>query len=398
MLSFENLKILQSIPTPFYYYDMDLLNQNADQLQQLAGNNGIKVYYAVKANNNIPIMELLSARRFGADCVSASEINRAIEAGFSPSDIVYAGVGKTDDEIVFALKNNIARFNCESIHELQVLDEIAGQMGKTATIALRINPDHDAQTHEKITTGTRFNKFGIPMNEINLAIEKLKDLKKIGFDGLHFHIGSQITNMQIFTGLTEKVNSIQKIFIDAGLHPLSINLGGGLGVDYEHPDANQIPDYNTYFDSITKKLEIRYDQELSIEPGRSVVAGCGSLISKVLYLKNSEDADFAIVDAGMNDLMRPALYGARHAIQKLSGIGKKKNYHVVGPICESSDIFSKNIQLPELERGDYLAIRTAGAYGEVMASGYNLRQLPKAVYSTDFKISEFDKKHFSISI
>jgi diaminopimelate decarboxylase len=383
MLNFENLEILQSIPTPFYYYNMDVLEANANLLREQSKLHKVKVHYAIKANNNQPILKLLSSKGFGADCVSGPEIEQALATGFNPTDIVYAGVGKTDDEIIFALQNNISCFNCESMQELQIIDELAGRLNKIAPVALRINPDYNARTHEKITTGTRFNKFGIQLPEINSIIEILPKLKNIHFKGLHFHIGSQITDINVFAGLAEKVYTIQQMFIDSGFIPESINLGGGFGVDYEDPDSNPIPDYKAYFEALSNNLERRPGQEISIEPGRSVVANCGTLISKVLFIKPSVDGEFAILDAGMNDLMRPALYGASHPIQKINGIGKMRSYHVAGPVCESSDIFGKNLQLPELSRGDFLAIRTAGAYGESMASRYNLRKLPKAIYSNE---------------
>jgi diaminopimelate decarboxylase len=362
---------------------MDLLEANANLLHELSKLHEVKVHYAVKANNNKPILRLLSSKGFGADCVSGPEIEQALASGFDAADIVYAGVGKTDDEIIFALQNNISCFNCESIQELQVIDEFAGLLNKRAPIALRINPDYNAKTHAKITTGTRFDKFGIQLSEINSIIEMLPNLKNIHFKGLHFHIGSQITDPEIFAGLADRVNTIQQTFINAGSFPKSINLGGGLGVDYDDPDLNPIPDYNAYFAALTKNLLRRPGQEISIEPGRSLVANCGTLISKVLFIKPSENGEFAILDAGMNDLMRPALYDATHTIQKINGIGKMRSYHVAGPVCESSDIFGKNLQLPELSRGDFLAIRTAGAYGQSMASGYNLRNLPRAIYSNE---------------
>ena len=311
------------------------------------------------------------------------EVKRAIETGYNPDDIVFAGVGKTDQEIVYSLENNISCFNCESIHELIVINEIAGDLNKTAPIALRINPDLDAKTHNKVTTGTKLNKFGIQKDEINDAIEVVKKSKNILFQGLHFHIGSQIRDMKVFAELANIINEIQDTFINNDLPPSIINLGGGLGVDYLNPDSNQIPDYELFFSAYLRKINRLPGQEIHFELGRSIVAECGSLISRVLYLKNNGPTEYAIIDAGMNDLMRPALYGSVHKIQNISRLGKEKSYHVAGPVCESSDVFGFNIKIPELKRGDLVAIRTTGAYGESMSSMYNLRKPSMSVYSTD---------------
>lgn len=387
----DNLQIdqLNQLQTPFYYYDMDLLRRSAQTLQAAAEKHKAKVHYALKANSNLPILKLLAAMKFGVDCVSGQEIERAIAAGFMPGDIVFAGVGKTDDEIRYALETGISCFNVESLHELLVIDEIAEMMQKTATVALRINPDVNANTHEKITTGRRFDKFGIAMEETDEAIAMLGKLQNVVFKGLHFHIGSQITDMNVFAGLGMEVSKIQEKFVRHGLFPEIINMGGGLGIDYENPDLNPFPDFEDYLQNLTSGLQRYERQQILIEPGRSLVANCGTLISKVLYLKKSGDQEFLIIDAGMNDLIRPALYGAKHHIQNLSTGMSRKFYNVAGPICESSDIFGKNILLTEATRGDYLAIRSAGAYGEVMASGYNLRKKTGAVYSDQLNPDEY---------
>lgn len=385
MFSFKNIDSLRSLPTPFYYYDLDVLEENILELEKHSRKHQVKIHYALKANNNRPILKKMINAGFGADCVSGPEMERAIESGFLPMDIVFAGVGKTDDEIRFGIHNQISCFNCESVHELEIIDQIAGEMNSIAPVALRINPDFNGQTHKKITTGTRFDKFGIPKDEILGTINTLKELKNIKFNGLHFHIGSQIVNMNIFAALAREINQIQDIFIQHYLIPPVLNLGGGLGVDYELPDSNPIPDYSAFFDAYLNNLNRLPNQEIHFELGRSIVAECGSLISKVLFLKKNAAATYAIVDAGMNDLMRPALYNAKHKIQNLTGIGLEEIYHVAGPVCESSDVFRKDILLPQLNRGDLIAIRTSGAYGEVMASGYNLRKPARAFYSKELQ-------------
>lgn len=384
MFSFDKIESFKSIRTPFYYYDLQLLQQNLQALQVSVERYNINVHYALKANTNAPILKLIQQAGLGADCVSGNEVKRAIEMGFSTDKIVFAGVGKTDDEICYGLKQQISCFNVESIHELIVINEISGETGKLAPIALRINPDVDGKTNSKITTGTRYDKFGISKDEIGEVIDLLPKLKNILLKGLHFHVGSQIVDMEVFRILAKEINRIQSKFVRSGFSLETLNVGGGLGVDYDQPDKYPIPDYKNYFQAYLDNLELLPQQKLHFELGRSVVAECGNLISKVLYLKNNGGLQFVIIDAGMNDLIRPALYRAKHKIQNLTGIGTEIEYQVVGPICESSDIFGKNISLPQLKRGDLLNIRTAGAYGEVMASSYNLRQPAKAFYANDF--------------
>lgn len=384
MFSYHKIESFKSVKTPFYYYDLEFLQHNLNTLLKAAEPANLHIHYALKANTNEPILQKIVQAGLGADCVSGNEVQRAIETGFPPEKIVFAGVGKTNEEIRYALEQQISCFNVESIHELIVINEICEEMDLYAPVALRINPDINAKTNQKITTGTRFDKFGIAKGEIAEALNLLLQLKHLKFKGLHFHIGSQITNMDVFKTLANEINSIQKQFIQSGLKVEILNLGGGLGVEYNQPDDNPIPDYNSYFEAYLENLEVYPNQELHFELGRSIVAACGSLISKVLFLKSSHDLHYAIIDAGMNDLMRPALYGAEHKIQNLTGIGKESEYQVAGPICESSDVFGKNVSLPQLNRGDLLCIRTAGAYGEVMSSAYNLRSPAKAFYSTDF--------------
>jgi len=375
------------IPTPFYYYDLDVLKQTLQKIKEESEKYGFVVHYATKANANNKILDTIRSYGLGADCVSGNEIKKAVECGFTPEHIVFAGVGKSDAEINIALDTSIFCFNCESLQELEVLNELAVAKNKIASIALRINPNVNANTHKYITTGLEENKFGINLWELEQVIELLKKFKNIKLIGIHFHIGSQITDITSFKTLCMRVNDIQSWFASHKITLENINVGGGLGVDYHEPDKNRYIDYAAYFKLYNDFLELRPGQKVHFELGRAVVAQCGTLISKVLYIKKGANTNFAILDAGMTELMRPALYQAYHKIENLTqdSKGKAQNhkYDVVGPICESSDCFRKAVDLPETFRGDLMALRTAGAYGEVMASAYNLRDRVKAVYSDE---------------
>ena len=375
------LERFASIETPFYYYDMDLLRSTLSEAASVSGRYGYKVHYAVKANANSEILDEVRRAGLGVDCVSGNEIKAALRSGFDPSGIVFAGVGKTDREIVTALKAGISCFNVESAAELEVIDELAGNLGVKADIAFRVNPNVNAHTHHYITTGLEENKFGIGLWELESIIAKAMQLKNVRFVGLHFHIGSQIQEMGPFRELCNRINGIQKDLEARRISIRSINVGGGLGIDYIRPDENPVPDFESYFGTFAKYLELREGQELHFELGRALVAQCGTLITKVSYVKEGQHKKFAIVDAGMNDLIRPALYQAYHKIENLSSDGPEDRYDVVGPVCESSDCFGKEVQLPQTSRGDLLAIRSAGAYGQIMAMRYNLRDLAQAYYS-----------------
>lgn len=375
------LERFASIETPFYYYDMDLLRSTLSEAASVSGRYGYKVHYAVKANANSEILDEVRRAGLGVDCVSGNEIKAALRSGFDPSGIVFAGVGKTDREIVTALKAGISCFNVESAAELEVIDEVAGIMGVKADVAFRVNPNVNAHTHHYITTGLEENKFGIGLWELESIIAKAEQLPNVNLEGLHFHIGSQILEMGPFRELCNRINGIQKDLEARRISIRSINVGGGLGIDYIRPDDNPVPDFESYFGTFAKYLELREGQELHFELGRALVAQCGTLITKVSYVKEGQHKKFAIVDAGMNDLIRPALYQAYHKIENLSSDGPEDRYDVVGPVCESSDCFGKEVQLPQTSRGDLLAIRSAGAYGQIMAMRYNLRDLAQAYYS-----------------
>jgi diaminopimelate decarboxylase len=379
------IKKFQSFPTPFYYYDMDLLQGTLSLLREISGKFNYKMHYALKANSNPRILSMIREYGFGADCVSGNEVIRAVESGFSPEGIVFAGVGKTDTEIKIGLKHNIHCFNCESVQEIEVIDQLAGEMQREARIALRINPQFDAGTHHYITTGLQENKFGIYLQDVEDTLSLVKGLKNVGSIGLHFHIGSQIQSMEVFKGLCLRINEIQHWLAERHEAPEHLNVGGGLGIDYQNPDEFSVPDFGSYFGVFRQFLEPLPNQTVHFELGRAVVGHCGSLISRVIFVKPGMETNFVILDAGMTELIRPALYQAYHKIENLTGNGTEKKYDVVGPVCESSDCFGKAVKLPETQRGDLIAVRSTGAYGQVMASQYNLRDLAPAIYSDELR-------------
>ncbi|MDR3287487.1 MAG: diaminopimelate decarboxylase [Prevotellaceae bacterium] len=383
MLNQSFTEKFKKIQTPFYFYDIELLKKTAQTAIAEAEKYGYKIHYALKANSNRKILKTLKTIGFGADCVSANEIIRAAECGFDAKHIAYAGVGKTDREINTALDFGIFTFNCESLPEIENINKLAAEKGKTADIAIRINPNVDAHTHEYITTGLEENKFGISEWQFDEVINKIKSLTNVNLISLHFHIGSQITDMKVFEVLCSRVNQIQKIFENSGIKLPHLNVGGGLGVDYQNPDTNQIVDFKSYFEIFNKHLHLHDNQQLHFELGRAIVGQCGSLITQVVYVKHGRQKSFVIVDGGMSDLIRPALYKAYHKPENLTSAKAEQIYDIVGPICESSDCFAKNEKLNETQRGDLIAIRSAGAYCEIMASQYNLRELPKAYYSDE---------------
>jgi diaminopimelate decarboxylase len=381
MFPIEEFKKLR---TPFYYYDTNLLRQT---LKEISANidSCMHVHYAVKACANPKVLAIIAEEGFGADCVSGGEIKAALRAGFPADKIVYAGVGKSDWEIELGLDADIFAFNVESIPELEIINQLATLKGKKARIALRINPNVGAHTHANITTGLAENKFGIDMQDMEHVISVANGMEAIEFIGLHFHIGSQILEMEDFAALSRRVNEIQDRLEAAGISTVSdINVGGGLGIDYQHPDHNLIPDFTSYFNTYRKNLRLRPGQQLHFELGRAIVGQCGTLLARVLYIKSNPIKNFCIVDAGMTDLIRPALYDAYHHIENLTAETPNDfvTYDVVGPICESSDVFIKNYGMPRTKRGDLIAFRSAGAYGEIMASGYNCRTLPQG-YTTE---------------
>ena len=371
----------EQLPTPFYYYDMQLLQQTLDVVKTESGKYGYHVHFAIKANANPRLLSLIAKNGLGADCVSGGEVRAALDAGFPANKIVFAGVGKADWEINLGLDNDIFCFNVESLAELEVINELAAAKQKVASIALRINPEVDAHTHDKITTGMKQNRFGINLSQLASVTDRLADMKHVRLTGIHCHIGSQITDMSAFRNLTIRINEIQDDLAAKGIVVENLNFGGGLGIDYYHPNHLSIPAFDNYFAAIHSLLQVRPGQQVHFEPGRSIVAQCGTLIARVLYVKEGETKKFAILDAGFTELIRPAMYDAYHRIENISSDEPVELYDVVGPICESSDVFGKEVELNKAHRGDFLALRSAGAYGEVMASQYNCRKLPAAYYS-----------------
>ncbi len=371
----------QGLRTPFYYYDLPLLRRTLDAIDEaVAGEELYKVHYAIKANYNPVILREIAARGLGADCVSGGEVKAALDAGFAPESVVYAGVGKSDEEIRFALNAGISRFNVESAAELEVINEIAASMGKVAPVSLRVNPDIGAHTHANITTGLAENKFGINYEQLEDILRLAMSMENVSYKGLHFHIGSQILDMMDFVALCNRINQLAGNLHRARLPLGDINVGGGLGINYEHPNHLDIADFKAYFATFKRTLDLPKGTAVHFELGRSIVAPCGSLISRVLYVKEGTTKKFAIIDASMTELVRPAMYKAYHRVENLTSAEAEELYDVVGPVCESSDVFLKSTLIDKCHRGDFVAIRSAGAYGESMASRYNCRPLPESFF------------------
>jgi len=400
MFSSDTINRFNTLETPFYYYDLDLLRQTLKACKEASSRYGFHVHYAMKANFNPKVLAAIQSFGFGADCVSGNEVTAAIANGFDKNRVVFAGVGKSDKEINAALDADIFCFNVESVQELQIINDLANAKNKIARVAIRINPNVDAHTHHFITTGLDENKFGINGWQLNDVAEMLRKCANLQFVGIHFHIGSQITDLEVYRSLCIRINEMQNWFDDHGFQVKVLNTGGGLGVDYHNPDSKPIPDFEGYFKVFKDFLKIKPGQEVHFELGRALVAQSASLISRVLYVKMGQKKNFLVLDAGMTELIRPMLYQAYMKIENLSRksespevrksesdaqISNLKSqilkYDVVGPICESTDCFQKDVELPESFRGDLFAIRTAGAYGEVMASRYNLRDAVPSVYS-----------------
>ena len=385
MFSDKDIAHFSNLETPFYYYDLNLLRETLKACSEAANVYSFHVHYAMKANFNDRVLAQIKQVGFGADAVSGGEVRKAIESGFANNKVVFAGVGKSDKEINYALDQDIFCFNVESLQELQVINELAEKKGKVAKVAIRINPNVDAHTHANITTGLDENKFGINSWDMPACADILNVSANLEFVGIHFHIGSQITNLDVYKNLCVRVNEFAAWFEDRGLSVKVLNVGGGLGIDYHNPNA-QIPNFEAYFKIFADFLEVKPHQEVHFELGRALVGQSSSLISRVLYVKNGKKKNFIVLDAGMTELIRPALYQAYHQIENLSQKSNPENvkYDVVGPICESTDCFGKEVPMQEAFRNDLIAIRSTGAYGEVMASNYNLRDAIFTVTSDDY--------------
>jgi len=392
MFDTNTITRFQGLETPFYYYDLGLLRKTLEACKNASDKYGFHVHYAMKANFNPKVIAAIQSYGFGADCVSGNEVSTAITSGFDKSKVVFAGVGKSDKEINTALDADIFCFNIESIQELFIINELAQAKNKKASVAIRINPNVDAHTHHFITTGLDENKFGINSWQLHDVTDALRKCTSLQFVGIHFHIGSQITDLEVYKNLCTRINEMQDWFEDHGFPVKVLNTGGGLGVDYHNPDSNPIANFEGYFKVFKDFLKVKPGQEVHFELGRALVAQCSALVSRVLYVKIGQKKNFLVLDAGMTELIRPMLYQAYQKIENLSRQSESESqisnfrsqilkYDVVGPICESTDCFQKDVELPESFRGDVFAIRTAGAYGEVMSSGYNLRDKVQSVYS-----------------
>jgi len=388
MFTTELIQQFKELETPFYFYDTDLLDSTLAEVKKYAQRYDFTVHYAVKANTNSEIMSRIAKEGLGADCVSGNEVTQALAVGFQADDIVFAGVGKSDKEILTALEADIFCFNSESVQELEVIQELAQRVEKVARIALRLNPNVKANTHKYITTGLEENKFGISLSQLPEVLQVLEKCKNLELVGIHFHIGSQILDLENFRNLCQRLNEIQDTFEEKNLLLKHINVGGGLGIDYRSPNSNPMSNFEAYFQLFAENIQRRPNQKIHFELGRSIVGQCGSLITKVLYLKEGLKKKFVITDAGMNDLIRPSLYQAYHKIENITSTAETaETYDVVGPVCESTDCFDKNVSLKQTQRGDLLAIRSAGAYGEVMISNYNLRDRAKS-YCKDWLLNQ----------
>lgn len=380
-LTVENVAvsaIAQQYGTPFYVYSATAIRERVAQLRTALSDLNVQICYAVKANNNLSLLKLLVGEGCGMDIVSGGEMHRALTAGSPAEKIVFSGVGKTDDEIAAALHHGVHQLNVESVEELDAISRVAKQIGKVATIVLRVNPDVDALTHPKITTGTSKNKFGIAYSEALKAYADAAARAEINVVGIAVHIGSQITDVTPYRQTFERVAQLTKDIRAKGLTISRLDLGGGLGVSY---DGSAGMDVDAYARTLRETLG-DIDCELTMEPGRFIIAEAGALVTKVLYGKNQGNAKFSIVDAAMNDLMRPALYDAIHPVwpvREPAAEADAVRVNLVGPVCESSDTFGEFDNLPALERGDLVMLGVAGAYGATMSSTYNARPLIQEV-------------------
>jgi len=381
--------VAQQVKTPFYLYSLNGLVANFRKIDQAFSAVPHTICYALKANSNMTLLKKLASMGSGADVVSGGELFLALKAGFDPAKIVYAGVGKTDEEIQFGIESGIAAFNVESEQELDVINEIATRLNKKANVAIRINPDIDVHGHPYISTGKALNKFGIDIERALDVYKKTLDMPLIHPAGVHNHIGSMVFDMEFFKASAEKLKKFVLALRTIGIHVEHVDIGGGLGVGYEkaigrHIDGQWVEEVQTPApaDLSARILPILKGLNCSLffEPGRSMVANTAVLVTRVLYTKMTRGKKFIIVESGMNHLIRPCLYGAYHEIIPLTERpGKFEPADVVGPICESSDFLAQNRPLPPIERGDVLAVMTAGAYGFTLASNYNAQQLPAEV-------------------
>tara|TARA_Y100000588_G_scaffold349423_1_gene399784 strand:- start:188 stop:1450 length:1263 start_codon:yes stop_codon:yes gene_type:complete len=367
------VEIASNIGTPFYCYSKAAITEQYEAMANALDHFSARICYAVKANSNLAIIKTLSDLGAGADVVSEGEARRALASGIPAANIVFSGVGKTREEMRFAILAGVGQFNVESIGELEILNDVAIEIGKTAIVALRVNPDVDAETHYKISTGRREDKFGINIELAPSVYEKALSLPGLKLVGLAVHIGSQLTSLKPFRKAFERVADMVNILRKAGYNLSRLDLGGGLGITY---DGEQPPGPVDYANMVAETVG-SLDVELTFEPGRFLVGNAGILVTSVIQVKETDNKRFVVVDAAMNDLIRPALYNAVHHVQTAINLKGNDTFitELVGPICETGDVLARDVQLPALVENDLLYLKSAGAYGAVMASSYNSRLL-----------------------
>lgn len=381
-------EIAKQVGTPFYCYSSATLERHYNVFANAFKDVKATIYFAVKANSNLSVLKTLANLGAGGDCVSGGEIRRCLAAGISAKKIVFSGVGKTKEELRFALENNIGQINVESYEELESLNEVANQMQIKAPIAFRINPDVDAGTHEKIATGRKEDKFGIAWDQVHDIYEKASKMDGIKIQGVATHIGSQLTSLEPFKNAFTKIVGLVKELKAKGHKITHLDLGGGLGIPYKEQEIPSPADYAAMTIETVKEL----DCELGFEPGRLICGNAGILVASVIYLKQTGHRNFLVIDAAMNDLIRPTLYDAHHEIIAVKEAKNNLEMDIVGPICETGDVFAKNRKLPKLAPDDLVAIRSCGAYGAVMASEYNTRPIIPEVLVSGDKFSVIRKR------
>lgn len=379
ILHFEEVDLLsfaQKQNSPFYIYSKNVIERNINKYQNAITKYNIngKVFFAVKSNLNREIIKIINKKNCGADTTSIGEIEESLNSGVKGHDIIFSGVGKTNEELTFAIKNNV-HINCESINEIKAINTIAEKLKKIINISVRINPEVDGHTHSKISTGKKGDKFGILMADLLSFQEEIKTMRGVKINGIAFHIGSQITEIESFSILFQKIKDIYTLLVNNNLQIDIIDLGGGVGIAYQEEDKTI--SIESYMKSLNENLISKLPKKINyhFEPGRFIVANAGILIANVTYIKKSGDENFAILNAGMNNLIRPAMYDSYHEITPVLKREKEEVYNIAGPVCESSDFFAKNRQMKTLQEGDFVAILCSGAYGQSMASMYNARNI-----------------------
>ena len=360
--------------TPFYVYSQEKIINQVNKTKDILGKN---IFYSIKSNSNQAILKLMNSLDIGADVVSVGELKRALEAGFDPNKIIFEGVGKSEQDLLYAMHKNIRLINTESLEEIKLLDNLANEKNKIVDIGVRLNPDVDGETLSKISTGKKTDKFGIEFDNIDKIIKLVKSCKSLNLIGISCHIGSQISKIEAYKNTFSQMKMAADKFIESGINIKHVDLGGGFHVKYEESD----PDFN--IEMVKEELDNCFTQtnyELSFEPGRYLIAEAGFTVTSIVTIKNNGGINYLIVDAGMNTLIRPAMYGAHHEILAIDVKSEEfMDYSIAGPICESSDVFLKNIKLAKQKIGNLLVIKNTGAYGKVMSSNYNSRPLPSEI-------------------